>query len=107
MVDAYRIVTIDCMEDLLPSYVALNYQIKCSVEKMKRISRDYLYVKMARNKTTHARDEVRDDQAALTAYMCRNEYRPGLKYPDPQLVSLPVLQDIIGRALDVIDGKDE
>lgn len=67
------ITTLRHLEKLLPNS---GYEVKCSLEQIETISRDYLYIKALRNMTNHANDSGTSEQERLMQYLEEYGYQP-------------------------------
>ena len=67
------ITTLRHLEKLLPNSGS---EVKCSLEQIETISRDYLYIKALRNMTNHANDSGTSEQERLMQYLEEYGYQP-------------------------------
>jgi|GEM_PF-707351 len=65
--------TLQNLNVLLPDS---GYRLKCSADRIRALSRDYLYIKALRNMTNHANSEETTDQELLMDYLAGFGYVP-------------------------------
>lgn len=66
------VLTLENMEKLLPNS---DYCLQCSYLKMKRIAKDYVYVKQLRNMANHANEEALGEGGELLEYLYKDGYQ--------------------------------
>lgn len=66
------VLTLENMEKLLPNS---DYCLQCSYPKMKRIAKDYVYVKQLRNMANHANEEALGEGGELLEYLYKDGYQ--------------------------------
>lgn len=86
----YYIQTIEHLEGLLPGS---GYKNKCSIEQLRAVLQDYLYIKALRNMTNHANHQGTSDQNDLMEHLVPYGYKP------LEEVTLQDLKDILNTAL--------
>lgn len=85
------ITTLEHLEELLPGS---GYEVRCSVEQIKTIARDYLYIKALRNMANHANESGTSEQKRLMQYLEEYGYRP------LEQVTVNEMRRVISQALD-------
>lgn len=93
--------TLENLERLLPDS---GYAIHCSLEQMRRIAKDYLYIKQLRNIANHANsDSNTDDSAELMDYLCGEaDY-----YQKPEKTNIKQISDVILKGIAHIEEAEE
>ena len=85
------ITTLQNLEELLPDS---GYEVKCSIEQIKTISRDYLYIKALRNMVNHANESRTTAQNRLMCYLEDYGYQP------LEQITINEMRRVILQALD-------
>lgn len=93
--------TLENLEKWLPDS---GYTIHCSLEQMRRIAKDYLYIKQLRNIANHANsDSNTDDSAELMDYLCGEaDY-----YQKPEKTNIKQISDVILKGIAHIEEAEE
>ena len=93
--------TLENLENLLTDS---GYTIHCFLEQMRRIAKDYLYIKQLRNIANHANsDSNTDDSAELMDYLCGEaDY-----YQKPENTNMKQISDVILKGIAYIEKTEE
>lgn len=83
-----------------------NYELKCSVDTMKAVCTDYMYIKSIRNMTNHANDKTTQNEK-LIEYFLETKYDGVNYYPDLNEIQVEDIKNIVLHALDVLKMKNE
>lgn len=68
----YTVTTLEHLDELLPrSY----FIVRCSVDKLRTIATDYLYIRALRNMTNHANDQATESQKQIEEYLVYCGYK--------------------------------
>ena len=76
-----------------------DFKLKCSIDVIKDISRDYMYIKAIRNSVNHANSE--SNQVELMEYL--KECNPE-RYIDIDKVNINDIKKIVVSAIDTINS---
>ena len=88
-----RAATIDLLYDCLRNS---KYKLKCPMEQMREVSRDYLYFKSLRNMTNHANGTKNRDQKLVMDSLSKVRTKCGAsRYKDPERVGMEDLKDTL------------
>lgn len=90
------ITTLQNLEELLPDS---GYEVKCSIEQIKTISRDYLYIKALRNMVNHANESRTTAQNRLMCYLEDYGYQP------LEQITINEMRRVILQALDHLQTR--